>query len=1027
MSRLETDQQYLHSIVNRLYEPSLRPYLSELREEVRDLIDPRRKATPPGKRKRTDYQIAFPSLAAVFRWLNTPLDDVSDPKKQSNAVSPRFRQMLGHSSQKAGKQEALGIYAWFHILHPTSAKSFLDRVQKAAPDGIAIPEFRPLSNPPYIFKDWLDYARVVLPEIYKNHVREREVAAGYGLGLVRPRPTETDQRSALEMRYFNEATAFVGRTRELAKLDHFIKRSDPFVWWQIAGPAGQGKSRIALKLIDDLKKKNWEAGFVTPFDEQFLETLTNYHVVSPTLLVVDYASDPDRSRLLGRLIAALAKFATTKNLADHPVRLLVLERQPYDGLFKAEFGKHPEDWSSPWHHLLFAEDAATTKAIIANVADRECALSLSPLTDEQMRVVARSWIEKRIGKDEIEKEHLEAVDEFLGIHSAREHRSKREADLAHRPERLQRPLFAILAADAVLQGKRAAKSSEGSTMQDLLDFALDHDARQVFSNTSDRRPILGLGLSRGSDVQQNLAILANVVRHFDVLDHLDLDSGLISDEIEDVQLAHRLLGYPVFVNPGGTALELHAREPDLLAEYQVLRLAQKICRITEAGKIRKTLGKKRLDRLLNLAWQVNSGEAYAFLNRLYEDFNEHPAFVPLLLIEPDQNSERGLWAEFLARVAGHGQGDIALPALEALKRSMANSDCGLVRLQLARALLMLTIRFCRENEPQKAAKYYYWENEVPSFDPTEEYVFLKVNAALWLSMEFAEQDGVDQSIYYWRSALQYHSDEITPLYGRDQRSVIFQHLAMSAYKIADGLANQEQLSDALEFFEEAERYNSQSNITHSATDRAAAAITISTLAAINGDLSTAIAYRDKSNASLTIANDGKAWFLRRVADVAIADYQVQHSPLSEAQAAIEEFEILINDLIEKLHATVSGSPEEKGAMDEVRRIKDRAALLRFKLAVRYCEERDPDKALKLYNESAIQCLHSPRIDTKREYAAWIYALCGTIINFGAPGKLLEHLDFYLSDLAQLTHLSNDKEIAQIQTDLHQNIRRLQQQ
>lgn len=107
----------------------------------------------------------------------------------------------------------------------------------------------------------------------------------------------------------------VGRDAELAELDAFLRSDRLFAWWLWTGPAGAGKSRLAVELCRAVSGP-WHAGFLREPDQSRLGGL---QAPWPTLVVVDYAAQ--RSRWLSEAIVRLAQ-----HRHGAPVRLLVLER-----------------------------------------------------------------------------------------------------------------------------------------------------------------------------------------------------------------------------------------------------------------------------------------------------------------------------------------------------------------------------------------------------------------------------------------------------------------------------------------------------------------------------------------------------------------------------------------------------------------------------------------------------------------------------------------------------------------------------
>lgn len=111
---------------------------------------------------------------------------------------------------------------------------------------------------------------------------------------------------------------FGGRQRELADLTAWCVDSARLSAYLMTGPAGQGKTRLALHLSALVRKQGWLAGVLTA--DVGTERLTRLARISvPLLLVVDYAEAQAPI-----LVQLAERFTRRKGAA--PVRLLLLAR-----------------------------------------------------------------------------------------------------------------------------------------------------------------------------------------------------------------------------------------------------------------------------------------------------------------------------------------------------------------------------------------------------------------------------------------------------------------------------------------------------------------------------------------------------------------------------------------------------------------------------------------------------------------------------------------------------------------------------
>jgi ABC-type transport system involved in cytochrome c biogenesis permease subunit len=133
-------------------------------------------------------------------------------------------------------------------------------------------------------------------------------------------PTKSKNR----LEFTARASTFLGQKPNLEALNRFLAREERFLWWLMTGPAGTGKSRLALEWIlsinpkrSPLKPKNkYHAGFNYGGFPDPAWTPTR-----PTVIVVD-----DAGEKTSPVLAMLEGFAHAASTWDHPVRVLLLER-----------------------------------------------------------------------------------------------------------------------------------------------------------------------------------------------------------------------------------------------------------------------------------------------------------------------------------------------------------------------------------------------------------------------------------------------------------------------------------------------------------------------------------------------------------------------------------------------------------------------------------------------------------------------------------------------------------------------------
>ncbi|MFJ2960483.1 tetratricopeptide repeat protein [Streptomyces sp. NPDC087270] len=140
--------------------------------------------------------------------------------------------------------------------------------------------------------------------------------------LLDPAAPERDLRSpAMLLRADAEAVAFRGRADELRALRDWCQvGAEGFSVRVVTGPGGQGKSRLARQLADDLRAEGWVTGHIRAElrdSDLALPELRSLETALDFLLVIDYADA--RPSLVRRVIDQLRG-------CRHRTRLLLLAR-----------------------------------------------------------------------------------------------------------------------------------------------------------------------------------------------------------------------------------------------------------------------------------------------------------------------------------------------------------------------------------------------------------------------------------------------------------------------------------------------------------------------------------------------------------------------------------------------------------------------------------------------------------------------------------------------------------------------------
>ena len=414
------------------------------------------------------------------------------------------------------------------------------------------------------------------------------------------------------------ATDLTGRDSELEKLHRFLDAQGLVVWWQIAGDAGQGKSRLALDLILEVQEF-WHAGFLRADDL----SNTNWDTVAisrPTLIVIDYVAAPQKATQVSKALLKLidrSKKSDAERLA-YPVRILLLERKGY-----AFEGQESIGWFSMFiNDNRFIGDIRATA--YKDTDDEESTpLYLQSMPASKLVEIAQSWTATR-GRPPLSDKQCEQLKEALAGGS-----EITDQELP-RNERAWRPLFTILFAELLGSGKTLSIDSQLGNLGKIL----EQECQEFWKDETGKEVV-------PPEKAKYLACLATMVGEL-LPTHTYLHGpsgefyGIPDDSIR--QKTWLCLGRVV---PKKPSIELPllpflAREPDLMGEYFVL----------ETLDTDVKFGGKDTSKILRDAWEINKANLLSFMTRLIQDFKDHPVTTYLAKHEFLRNPENESNLEF---------------------------------------------------------------------------------------------------------------------------------------------------------------------------------------------------------------------------------------------------------------------------------------------------------------------------------------------------------------------------------------------
>jgi hypothetical protein len=351
----------------------------------------------------------------------------------------------------------------------------------------------------------LDVATEILARI-----EARQKIAG-SVKLDRRPVSGLEQRQFVEMTYRQRRTEFVGRETEMAQLQAFLSSDSDFSWWQIAGEGGQGKSRLALHLVDGLDA-DWDAGFIT--EDILLKTdWSSAEFRKPTLCVIDYAAAPGKAAAVIKAISTLAarRHSTVAPL-EHKLRILVLERVGYS----FEHAANTSDGTA-MNWLRDAFDGGVTETSVRDTAHRtrnsavSKPLQLSDLDDFGMRSIVRSWLHYKSG--------IESSDHMLTEWQEADllARLRGQSDDPQKQRRNWRPLLAMMFAEVMANSPASTQALAQRDLFGLVSDAFEAEQKAYWKKSADN-PLKPAALP---NTALNIACIATMIGQIDATRLID--------------------------------------------------------------------------------------------------------------------------------------------------------------------------------------------------------------------------------------------------------------------------------------------------------------------------------------------------------------------------------------------------------------------------------------------------------------------------------------------------------------------------
>lgn len=462
------------------------------------------------------------------------------------------------------------MIAWFYMYHPTEAEKWHKSIQQILPNNCKEFLRSRLKTSADSKNDFDVYNETAQQKSIPNLNAEKVRSLFSDLGLYLPSRFRSKNRTPNDMAFFQQNTDFVGREEEAKKLCDFISEVHPgrkFLWWQLSGAAGQGKSRLALE-ITKRYEATFEVGFLPPLSLFIEKDISFWSFKKPHLLILDLAINPAHGKQIEALILKLRQSAARDN---QPVRLLIIDRQPLSSERRKTQSLEPSELESSWHLIL-------KQSFLGVNCFEDCfnekPLKLRNLKAEQLFEIGKSWITFRNTLDPKDKfEYDRAIQnlKFLTLEESSPDQTFRQyIRLSHQAFQMAgTPQFAIILADAIFEGNTRFSNIGKRELEAILNDYLDHDTQTLFARQSEPRE--GLMLSSATIKQHLAAIFINIVGTVNV-DHLLKSLNFLRlDKYKDLESVQKILGFDIEVNFERYGALIYCREPSVLREYQVKR------------------------------------------------------------------------------------------------------------------------------------------------------------------------------------------------------------------------------------------------------------------------------------------------------------------------------------------------------------------------------------------------------------------------------------------------------------------------
>lgn len=477
------------------------------------------------------------------------------------------------------------LLAWYYTEHPDDAEDWHQtniQLKLSLERG-----FRSVYAKRPNIKSKADFTKLISEAKKATEPIDYQPSSQQPMLIIPVEPREEDRKTHY---YSHRALEVIGRREEQKVLKGFASNRSQagFQWMQIAGEAGQGKSRLALELAKTLKG-DWNAGFISTQELQhFNDKWRNWRPAKPTLIIVDYVIA--RTSILKQLFYYLS---LRRDEFLKPVRLLIVERQRW---INHDLGNNKK---APHSRSQFERSRVARKAdwfskisefveedtIILSAASQPDLVELTALSLQELADLTVQWA-RTVRSTMQTREPLTIPPSY----EIEEH--------LHRIDATGRPLYAYFLGEALARQQNVSHWQQ----TDLLNETLNRNIRHRWRHYFDGKP----PYIEEDHPALRIAVLATLIRKVDTSEAKNIAEWFeASPEARTQALA--ITDNPI--SDDFPSKIISGLEPDLLGEWLVVSAASErgiaICNIVAT------------------AWIVAPTEMAAFLERLTRDFPAH--------------------------------------------------------------------------------------------------------------------------------------------------------------------------------------------------------------------------------------------------------------------------------------------------------------------------------------------------------------------------------------------------------------------